>query len=154
MILRIGLLALLLVLGGRAFALEKPYQVGIASVYWEGNKVATGHRYDKWGVTVAHKELPFGTLVRVTILGTRRNVEATVNDRGPFVKGRVIDLSLGTARQVGLGRSLARVRIDIVRTGRHKPLEPMFAHEAYEKLQHVAVLRERLVMESTKRWRP
>lgn len=154
MIRTIGLSALLLLTGGRAFAFEQPYQVGIASVYWEDARVATGARFNKLGPTVAHRELPFGTIVQITVIGTKRKAWATVNDRGPFIKGRVIDLSLGTAQRLGLGRSLARVRIDIVCRGHRQPLEPMFAREALEKLEHVSGMRYAIRLASTKQWQP
>lgn len=75
-------------------------QGGIASYYWQGKRTATGARYNPLGMTAAHRKLPFGTKLMVTHKG--RSVLVTINDRGPFIKGRVLDLSLGAARAIGL----------------------------------------------------
>jgi rare lipoprotein A len=77
-------------------------QVGVASYYKHGRKTASGERFNPYGLTAAHRTLRFGTRVRVTHLKTRRSVIVRINDRGPFVRGRIIDLSLGAARAVGL----------------------------------------------------
>ena len=81
--------------GGRSFA-------GAASFYGNesGSKTASGQRFDQSAMTAAHRSLPFGTKLRVTHNG--RSVVVTINDRGPFIKGRVLDLSTGAARAVGL----------------------------------------------------
>jgi rare lipoprotein A len=128
--------------------------VGVASVYWEGSRDARGRRFDKDGPTMAHKSLPFGTIVQVRILGTKHRCWATVTDRGPFVKGRIVDLTLGSAHRMGLGLGLARVRLDIVADGRRKPLYPMFAREAAEGLERINHYRRVMVAESTRRWLP
>jgi rare lipoprotein A len=80
---------------GRTFA-------GIASFYGNesGSKTASGQRFNQNAMTCAHRSLPFGTKLRVTHGG--RSVIVTVNDRGPFIRGRVLDLSTGAARAVGL----------------------------------------------------
>jgi rare lipoprotein A len=76
---------------------------------------ANGERYNPHGLTAAHKTLPFGTKVRVTNLRTGRSVVVRINDRGPFIRGRIIDLSLGAARVVGLQKSgVARVKVAIL----------------------------------------
>jgi rare lipoprotein A len=77
----------------------------VASVYWEGTRVATGRKFDPNGMTVAHRTMPFGTRLLITNGGSM--VEAIVNDRGPFVRGRDIDLTRGVAKALhfsGLGR--------------------------------------------------
>ena len=140
--------------GTETHALEKPFEVGIASVYWKGALDAQGRRFDKDGPTVAHKSLPFGTIVQVRVVGTKQRCWATVTDRGPFVKGRIVDLTLGSARRMGMGGGLARVRLDIVADGRRKPLYPMFAREAAEGLERINRYRSVMVAESTKRWLP
>lgn len=142
------------IFGTEAHAQEKPFEVGIASVYWEGSRDARGRLFDKDVPTAAHKSLPFGTIVQVRVLGTKRRCWATVTDRGPFVKGRIIDLTLGSARRMGMGKGLARVRIDIVADGRRKPLYPMFAREAAEGLERINRYRRVMVAESTRRWLP
>jgi rare lipoprotein A len=75
---------------------------GIASVYGGGG-TASGERMNPGALTAAHPNLPFGTKVRVTNHHTGRSVVVRINDRGPFVKGRVIDLSPATARAIGVG---------------------------------------------------
>lgn len=91
-------------------------EVGLASYYGErfhGRRTASGERHDREAFTCAHPTAPFGTRLRVTDLATGRSVVVRVNDRGPFVKGRVIDLSLAAARSLGIvGRGLARVRVE------------------------------------------
>jgi rare lipoprotein A len=84
--------------GGRSFS-------GVASFYGNesGSKTASGQRFDQSAMTAAHRSLPFGTKLRVTHGG--RSVIVTINDRGPFIKGRVLDLSTGAARAVGLTSS-------------------------------------------------
>lgn len=74
----------------------------VASWYgpgFDGRKTASGERFNQYGLTAAHKTLPFGTKLRVTYKG--RSVIVRVNDRGPFVKGRHLDLSKGAARAIG-----------------------------------------------------
>jgi peptidoglycan lytic transglycosylase len=75
---------------------------GKASYYWEGSRVATGARYNPDGLTAAHRTLPFGTHLRVTDLISQRSVVVTINDRGPFIAGRVLDLSRGAAMVLGM----------------------------------------------------
>jgi rare lipoprotein A len=84
--------------GGHSFS-------GVASFYGNesGSKTASGQRFDQSAMTAAHRSLPFGTKLRVTHNG--RSVVVTINDRGPFIKGRVLDLSTGAARAVGLTSS-------------------------------------------------
>jgi rare lipoprotein A len=83
---------------------------GVASYYSEGSQVATGAHFDPNGLTAAHRWLPFGTRVRVSDPKTGRSIVVTINDRGPFVQGRVLDLSLGAARALGIqDRGVSRV---------------------------------------------
>src|SRR5947208_14165733 len=77
-------------------------QVGWASYYKYGRKTASGERFNARGLTAAHRTLKFGTRVRVTHLRTGRSVIVRINDRGPFVRSRIIDLSYGAAKAVGL----------------------------------------------------
>ncbi len=87
----------------------------VASYYWQPQRVASGGWFNPSAMTAAHKTLPFGTKVRVTNLKTGKSVVVRINDRGPFIRGRVIDLSLGAARIVGLTASgVARVSFDVV----------------------------------------
>src|SRR5262245_27429122 len=94
--------------GGRSFS-------GVASFYGNesGSKTASGQRFDQNAMTAAHRSLPFGTKVRVTHRG--QSVIVTINDRGPFVRGRVLDLSTGAARAIGLtGAGVGRVTAEVV----------------------------------------
>ena len=78
-------------------------QEGIASWYggkFHGRLTASGERYNMYGISAAHRTLPLGTVVRVTHIGNGRKLTLRINDRGPFVEGRIIDLSLGAARKL------------------------------------------------------
>jgi rare lipoprotein A len=96
-----------------------PYQVGTASwygEYFEGKPTASGEDYDMYDMTAAHPSLPLGTYVRVTNLRNGRAVVVKVNDRGPIVPGRIIDLSYGAARVLRFEeRGLQRVRLDLIK---------------------------------------
>ena len=88
---------------------------GLASYYKTGKRTANGERYNPNGLTAAHRSLPFGTKVQVTNLKTGRSVVVRINDRGPFVRNRVIDLSFGAAKVVGLNRSgIAKVNVVVL----------------------------------------
>lgn len=95
--------------------------IGQASFYGkehDGKKTASGEIFDMNGVTAAHKYLPFGTVVRVENLLNEKTCEMPINDRGPWVPGRVIDLSYGAAKEIGLvGVGVTDVRITIVKLG-------------------------------------
>lgn len=73
----------------------------VASLYWHGTRTANGERFVPSGYTAAHRTMPFGTKLFVTNPRTGRSVSIRINDRGPFVRGRDIDLSLGAARAIG-----------------------------------------------------
>jgi rare lipoprotein A len=90
-------------------------QTGMASVYY-GGRTADGERARPWGLTAAHRTLPFGTLVRVTNERNGRSVIVRINDRGPYVRGRIIDLTPAGARALGFS-GLARVRVTVVGRG-------------------------------------
>jgi rare lipoprotein A len=88
---------------------------GMCAFYSESGRVASGGRFDPNSMTAAHRTLPFGTKVRVTDPKTGRSVIVTVNDRGPFGKGRVIDLSLAAARALGMiDRGIIYVRGEVL----------------------------------------
>jgi rare lipoprotein A len=98
---------------------SQPYQVGTASWYGEyfvGKPTASGEDYDMYDMTAAHPTLPLGSYVRVTNLHNGRAVVVKVNDRGPVVPGRIIDLSYGAARALQFEeRGLQKVRLDLVK---------------------------------------
>lgn len=91
---------------------------GVASWYgpgFHGRKTASGERYNMDALTAAHKSLPFGTRVRVTNRNNGKSVVVKINDRGPYVGGRVIDLSRGAARTIGMiGSGTAKVTVEIL----------------------------------------
>ncbi|PSO20184.1 septal ring lytic transglycosylase RlpA family protein [Bradyrhizobium sp. MOS003] len=88
---------------------------GMASFYGNesGSRTASGQRFNQNALTAAHRSLPFGTKLRVTHRG--QSVVVTINDRGPFIRGRVLDLSTGAARAIGLtGAGVGRVTAEVV----------------------------------------
>jgi rare lipoprotein A len=93
-------------------------ETGVASWYgpgYDGKRTSSGERFDQDGLTAAHASWAFGTRVRVTFANTGRSVVVRINDRFPNHKGRVIDLSRGAAREIGLiGPGTGRVRLEIV----------------------------------------
>lgn len=102
-------------------------QTGKASFYadkFEGVSTASGEKYRHNKLTGAHKTLPFGTKVRVTNLDNNQSIEVTINDRGPYVEGRVIDLSKEAAEKLGfLNKGLAEVKLEVVDPGDGKAKE-------------------------------
>src|ERR1700674_5040395 len=100
-------------------AKPKPYQIGTASwygEYFDGKPTASGEDFDMYDMTAAHPTLPLGSYVRVTNLRNGRAVVVKVNDRGPVVAGRIIDLSYGAAQVLNFqNRGLQRVRLDLVK---------------------------------------
>jgi rare lipoprotein A len=88
---------------------------GLASFYTEGTQTASGERFDTNELTAAHPTLPFGTQLRVTNVATGRSVTVRVNDRGPFVPGRVVDVSHSAAETLGMvDGGIAKVKLDVV----------------------------------------
>ncbi len=95
-------------------AAQEPGSIGRASWYgpgFHGNTTANGETYDQWAMTAAHKTLPFGTQLRVTNTANGRSVVVRINDRGPFIAGRDLDLSRAAAEALGF-RGVATVRIE------------------------------------------
>jgi rare lipoprotein A len=89
--------------------------VGLASFYDEGSETASGEKFDPHELTAAHPTLPFGTRLRVTNVTNGRSVVVRVNDRGPFVSGRLVDVSRSAAQSLDIiGRGIAKVKIVIV----------------------------------------
>jgi rare lipoprotein A len=88
---------------------------GVASFYTEGRLTASGEKFDTRDLTAAHPTLPFGTRLRVTNVATGRSVTVRVNDRGPYVPGRVVDVSHSAADALGMvGSGIAKVKLDVV----------------------------------------
>ncbi|MBA4132110.1 MAG: septal ring lytic transglycosylase RlpA family lipoprotein [Hyphomicrobium sp.] len=110
---------------GYKSAKKKSYSVssgssysGMGSYYWQPQRVASGGWFNPNAMTAAHKTLPFGTKVRVTNRNNGRSVVVTINDRGPYIKGRIIDLSKAAAKQVGMTASgVAPVSVTVLGRG-------------------------------------
>lgn len=104
----------------------RPFQIGTASWYGEdfdGKPTASGEPFNMYDLTAAHPTLPLGTLVKVTNLRNRRAVVVRVNDRGPVVPGRIIDLSYGAAKVLKFkAQGIQRVRLDVVSSRRSSTL--------------------------------
>jgi rare lipoprotein A len=88
---------------------------GIASFYTEGTKTASGEKFNTHELTAAHPTLPFGTRLRVTNVASGQSVTVRVNDRGPYVRGRIVDVSYAAAESLGMvGGGVAKVKLDVV----------------------------------------
>lgn len=118
---------------------------GLASWYgkdFHNKATASGHKYDMYTFTAAHRTLPMGTVVRVTDSHNGKSVMVCVTDRGPYVRGRVIDLSYAAARQLDLGkRGVGRVNLEVVSDAAGKPLN---ADKAYYVRYNAAKGREKV----------
>src|SRR5271156_176866 len=116
-------------------AKTQPYQIGTASwygEYFDGKPTASGEDYDMYDMTAAHPTLPLGSYVRVTNLRNGRVVVVKVNDRGPIVPGRIIDLSYGAAHALQFDqRGLQRVRLDLVKPRVQR--RPVYQTVAYNR---------------------
>jgi rare lipoprotein A len=99
-------------------------ETGIASWYglpYHGRRSANGQMYDMEKLTAAHRSLPFDTWVEVTNLENKKHVDVRITDRGPFVKGRIIDLSLAAAREIDMVEAgIARVKLKVIRKPRNE----------------------------------
>lgn len=119
-----GLVVLLLLLVSLWCQAQAFYQTGKASYYashFEGKRTASGEVFSNSAMTAAHRTLPFGTQLVVTNLENQKSVVVTINDRGPFIKGRIIDVSERAARQLDFYRQgIANVSIESL----HQPLPP------------------------------
>jgi rare lipoprotein A len=92
-----------------------PTSYGIASFYSDDQLTANGEKFNPKAMTAAHPTLPFGTRLRVTNLATGRFVTVRINDRGPYVHGRVVDVSVSAAESLGIvDRGIAKVKLDVI----------------------------------------
>lgn len=116
--------------------IAKERQVGVASWYgdhWQGRVTASGKPFDDRKMTAAHRTLPLNTRVRVTNLESGRSVEVTITDRGPYVDGRVIDLSAAAAKRIGMVKEgLVPVQITTVAPPATRPPATQTAEKAPE----------------------
>ena len=99
-------------------------QIGIASYYgkeFHRKLTANGQKFNMYKVSAAHKTLPLGTRVKVTNLNNGKSIRLTINDRGPFKKGRILDLSYKAAQKLGfVNEGTTKVRIDVIKLGDNK----------------------------------
>jgi rare lipoprotein A len=101
---------------GERFSKTQAAMLGLASFYSEDTETASGESFDKHKLTAAHPTLPFGTRLRVTNVRNGRSVTVRVNDRGPFVRGRVVDVTSAAAEALGmLNQGVVTVMLDVVR---------------------------------------
>ena len=131
----------------------RPSQTGIASWYgpgFHGKPTAAGNIYDQNEITAAHQTLPLGTRVRVTNLDNSRSIDLVINDRGPFAKGRILDLSYGAGKALGMiGPGTVPVRLEVIESPR--PLDTVPATLDYTlqigsftQIENARQLRDRL----------
>jgi rare lipoprotein A len=100
---------------GKQAAEPREASYGLASFYRHESRTASGEKFNPRELTAAHRTLPFGTRVRVTNVATGRSVTVRVNDRGPFIPGRIVDVSYSAAETLGMvGRGVAKVKLDVV----------------------------------------
>lgn len=109
-------------------AVNAQVQTGKASFYadkFEGSQTASGEKYKHSKLTAAHKSLPFGTKVKITNLGNNQTVEVIINDRGPYVEDRIIDVSKSAAEALGFtNNGLAEVKLEVIDAGDGKTSDP------------------------------
>ena len=100
---------------------HKKLMIGISSYYaddFHGKLTANGEVYDMYGLTAAHKTLPVNTIVRVTNLDNEKSLILRINDRGPYIKGRILDCSYGAAKKLGfLANGTTKVRVEVIEWG-------------------------------------
>jgi rare lipoprotein A len=142
----------LCVYGVAALSLGVPVQAafaqcGTASWYHEGSRTANGERYRPDGISAAHRTLPFGTRVQVHNQRTGRSIVVRINDRGPFIKGRIIDLSRGAQRALGMG-GLAPVCLAVLGRG---PSVVASAEDGEERARPRRIVRHRVASASTRK---
>ena len=102
-------------LASKEASLDASSSSGVASYYSSGARTANGEQFNPTEFTAAHRTLPFGTKLRVTNVATGQSVTVRVNDRGPFVPGRVVDVSSSAAESLGMtGKGVAKVKLDVV----------------------------------------
>jgi rare lipoprotein A len=112
------IISLLLALSTAACAKHDGIQTGKGSWYgkkFHGRQTASGEKYNMYALTAAHKKLPFNTMVKVTNLSNNRSVIVRINDRGPYAKGRIIDLSYLGARKLGyINKGVAKLKVEVL----------------------------------------
>jgi len=111
---------------------------------YQGKKTASGEIFDMNGLTAAHRTLPLGTLIRVTNLENAKSVTVTINDRGPFIRNTILDLSYAAARALGFtAQGMARVQVVILEAG-HEPDQYTVYAATYTEEENARLLKFRL----------
>jgi rare lipoprotein A len=122
-------------------------ETGTAAWYgreYQGKKTASGEVFDMNGLTAAHRTLPLGTVIRATNLENVKSVTVTINDRGPFTRNIILDLSYAAARKLGFSdKGTARVQIDILESG-HEPAQYTVYAATYTEEENARLLKFRL----------
>ena len=128
---------------GTTIAGQNFTQTGKASFYaskFEGRMTASGEIFSNEKMTAAHKELAFGTKVKVTNLENQKSVVVTINDRGPFIKGRIIDLSQKAAKKLGFfQQGTVRVKIEVINERLSKYLLSPLQHLKLETFANISI---------------
>lgn len=136
---------------GRRAGKDQFVERGIASWYgpgFQGKRTASGERYDMHRLTAAHQTLPFGSIVEVRNLDNGRRVRVRINDRGPFVRGRIIDLSYVAAKRIDMvGTGTARVELRLVHRGGGAPATKTYVVQvgAYRDVHRAQEVEKRLI---------
>jgi len=123
-------------------------ETGIASWYgkdFHGRPTASGEIYNMYGYSAAHKTIPLGSTVRVTHLGNGRSIVVPVNDRGPFVGERIIDLSYGAARHLGMVKEgIAKVRVEVLQVSRTSTARYTLQFGAFTERRNAVTVAQRI----------
>ena len=123
-------------------------EVGIASWYgkdFHGRPTASGEIYNMYGYSAAHKTIPLGSTVRVTHLGNGRSIVVPINDRGPFVGDRIIDLSYGAARHLGMVKEgIAKVRVEVLQVSRTSTARYTLQFGAFTERQNAVTVAQKI----------
>ena len=123
-------------------------EVGMASWYgkdFHGRPTASGEIYNMYGYSAAHKTIPLGSTVRVTHLGNGRSIVVPINDRGPFVGKRIIDLSYGAARHLGMVKEgIAKVRVEVLQVSRTSAARYTLQFGAFTERRNAVTVAQRL----------
>ena len=123
-------------------------EVGMASWYgkdFHGRPTASGEIYNMYGYSAAHKTIPLGSTVRVTHLGNGRSIVVPINDRGPFVGKRIIDLSYGAARHLGMVKEgIAKVRVEVLQVSRTSAARYTLQFGAFTERRNAVTVAQKL----------
>jgi rare lipoprotein A len=123
-------------------------EAGVSSWYgkdFHGRKTANGETYDMYGISAAHRTLPLGTYIRVTNLDNYKSIKVKVNDRGPFAKSRILDLSYGAAKELGfVAQGTAKVRIETLEEIRDSTPSYTVQAGAFIEEENARMLKQRL----------